>query len=320
MKQIILDSPKQFKIGIEKAVGVGLEGNFENVILCGVGGSAMPGILLIDGFGDELKIPVYIHRSYGLPVQTNEKSLVICLSFSGNTEEAISSFKNSLKKGLKPVVITTGGKLKQMAKENSLPCCIIPNDCVQPRFGTGYLFSALVKILSNCGVLPDKTQEILSLKENLNPETFEKKGQELAQKIAHKTPIIYSSNNYKSIARICKIKFNENSKIMAFWNYFPELNHNEMCGLTTNNNFFIFILKDKNDNPQVIKRMEITAELIKEANAGVEIIEMLGKNKLEKMFNTLLLFDWASYYLALALGVDPVNVPIVENFKKRLAN
>ncbi len=320
MKQIILDSPKQFKIGIEKAVGVGLEGNFENVILCGVGGSAMPGILLIDGFGDELKIPVYIHRSYGLPVQTNEKSLVICLSFSGNTEEAISSFKNSLKKGLKPVVITTGGKLKQMAKENSLPCCIIPNDCVQPRFGTGYLFSALVKILSNCGVLPDKTQEILSLKENLNPETFEKKGQELAQKIAHKTPIIYSSNNYKSIARICKIKFNENSKIMAFWNYFPELNHNEMCGLTTNNNFFIFILKDKNDNPQVIKRMEITAELIKEANAGVEIIEMLGKNKLEKMFNTLLLFDWASYYLALALGVDPVNVPIVENFKKRLVS
>ncbi len=326
MKQIILNSPQQFKIGLERAEGVGFEGNFSNLVLCGVGGSAMPGILIADAFGDELKIPLYIHRSYGLPYQANEKSLVICLSFSGNTEETISSFESALQKGLRPVVITTGGKLEQMALEKGLPCCVVPNDCLQPRFGTAYLFAGLIKILINSGLLNQEVEnKILSLKENLKPETFEKEGEKLAKKLIGKTPVIYSSDKYKSIARICKIKFNENSKTMAFWNYFPELNHNEMVGLTTAkskgqkaSSFYFLILKDSQDNPKIIKRIELTKELIKEAGCEVESIKMIGANKLEKMFNTLLLFDFASYYLALALGVDPISVPIVENFKKRL--
>ncbi|MBM4177392.1 hypothetical protein FJ208_01145, partial [Candidatus Gribaldobacteria bacterium] len=233
MKQIILDFPKQFKIGVEKAGNIGLAGEFDNLILCGVGGSAMPGILLLDSFGEELKIPIFIHRSYSLPKTANEKSLIICISFSGNTEETISSFEEALKMGFSVVALTTGGKLEQMAKEKALPCCVVPNDCLQPRFGTGYLFGALIKILVNSNILAQKAErEILLLKESLKPETFENKGKELADKLVSKIPVIYSSDKYKSIARIIKIKFNENSKIMTFWNYFPELNHNEMVGYT----------------------------------------------------------------------------------------
>ncbi|MCG2690046.1 hypothetical protein L6252_02085, partial [Candidatus Parcubacteria bacterium] len=166
--------------------------------------------------------------------------------------------------------------------------------------------------------------------ENLKPETFEGKGKELADKLVGRVPIIYSSDKYKSIARICKIKFNENSKIMAFWNYFPELNHNELVGYTNkfvnqksktkNQNYCVIILKDNQSEARIIKRMELTAELIKEAGCEVETIEMIGANKLEKMFNTLLLFDFTSYYLALANNIDPVAVKIVEDFKKRLVS
>ena len=334
MKQIILNSPKQFKVGVEKAKDIGIRGDFENIVICGLGGSAMPGILLQDAFSEDLKIPVFIHRSYALPavalakVGLASKSLIVCISFSGNTEETLSSYKEAEEKGFSVIALTTGGKLAEMAQQNSLPYCLIPNDCLQPRFGTGYLFSALIKILINSGLLDQKVEnKILSLKESLRPATFEKKGQELAKKLMGKTPVVYSSNNYKSIARISKIKFNENSKIMAFWNYFPELNHNEMAGFTKAkskkqkaNSFYAIILKDTTENPKIIKRMELTAELIKEAGADVEIIEMPGKTRLEKMFNTLLIFDWTSYYLALANNIDPISVPIVEDFKKRLVN
>ncbi|MDD5433684.1 MAG: SIS domain-containing protein, partial [Candidatus Pacebacteria bacterium] len=129
------------------------------------------------------------------------------------------------------------------------------------------------------------------------------------------------SSQYKSVAKIWKIKFNENSKIMAFWNYFPELNHNEMVGLTNlKGGFYFIILKDSNDNPKILKRMEITANLIKEAGAEVDFIEMPGITKIEKILNSLLLGDWASYYLALAYEQDPVPVYIVESFKKKLAD
>jgi glucose/mannose-6-phosphate isomerase len=325
MKQIILDSPKQFKIGLENAQGVGVKGKFSNVVICGLGGSAMPGILLCDAFGDELKLPIYIHRSYNLPRIADKKSLILCISFSGNTEETISAYQEAINKKYKVIALSTGGKLEQMAKINKTPYCLVPNDCLQPRFGTGYLFGALAQILSNCNILPkEKIQEIASLKEGLKPETFEQQGRQLAEKLIDKTPIIYASDQYKSIARIIKIKFNENSKTMAFWNYFPELNHNEMCGFAnlksqiSNCKYYFIILKDEQENPQIIKRMELTAQIIKEAGSDVEIITMQGENKLEKMFNTLLLGDWASYHLAIALGLDPISVPMVENFKKRL--
>jgi len=318
MKQIILDSPKQLKIGIEKATGIGIKSNFDNIVICGLGGSAMPAVLLID-FIPNLKIPVYTHRAYGLPNGANKKSLIVCISFSGNTEETLSAYNEAVEKGYNVIALTTGGELKRIAKEKGLPCCVVPNDCTQPRFGTGYLFASLIKILENSGILENKSKEIIALASELNPASFESEGKALATKLVDKIPVVYASEQYKSIARINKIKFNENSKIMAFWNYFPELNHNEMVGLTNlKGNFYFLILKDNNDNPKNIKRMDLFSQLAKEKGAGVDIIEMQGETKLKKMFNALLLFDWISYYLALAYNVDPIAVKIVEDFKKQL--
>lgn len=324
MRNIILNFPKQFEVGIKAAEHIKLESSFDNIIICGVGGSALPGNLLLDMA--DISIPIFIHRDYGLPKIASEKSLIICISFSGNTEETLSAYQEAIEKSFKPLVICTGGKMQELAEQNNLPVVIVPNDCLQPRFGTGYLVSALIKILDNCGITNNLSQEILKMAKNLTPESFEAQGKILGENLLNKIPVVYSSNQYKSAARIWKIKFNENSKIMAFWNYFPELNHNEMVGLSTNNkkqitnnNFHFIILRDNDDNPKILKRMEITADLIKENGGDVEIIGMQGATKIEKIFNSLLLGDWASYYLALAYMQDPVPVEIVEKFKKQLS-
>ncbi len=323
MKQVILDFPKQFEIGAKAAENIKIEGDFENIVICGVGGSALPGSLLLDMA--DISVPVFIHRDYGLPKIASEKSLIVCISFSGNTEETVSAYQEAIEKNYKVIAICTGGKLKEMAQQNNLPVAIVPNDCLQPRFGTGYLVSALTKILENCGMVANISQEVLKIAKNLRPENFEAQGKALAEKLVSKIPIVYSSKQYKTIARIWKIKLNENAKTMAFWNYFPELNHNEMVGYTRIKNqesriknFYIIILKDNEDNPKILKRMELTADLIKENRADVETIEMQGETKMEKIFNTLLLGDWVSYYLALTYGQDPTPVHIVEDFKKRL--
>ncbi|MDO8524384.1 MAG: bifunctional phosphoglucose/phosphomannose isomerase [bacterium] len=322
MKQIILNFPQQFAIGAKAAEDIKLAGPFDNIIICGVGGSALPGTLLLDIA--DVSIPVLVHRDYGLPKIASEKSLIICISFSGNTEETLSAYEEAVSKGYPVIALSTGGKLEELAKQNNLPVVIVPNDCLQPRFGTGYLASSVIKILDNCKITDNLSQEILEIADNLKPENLEARGKTLGEKLLNKVPVVYSSNQYKSVSLIWKIKFNENSKIMAFWNFFPELNHNEMVGLTNiksqiaNCKYYFIILRDNQDDPRIIKRMEITANLIKESGGEVEIIEMQGATKIEKIFNALLLGDWASYYLALSYGQDPVPVAIVEKFKKQL--
>jgi glucose/mannose-6-phosphate isomerase len=155
--------------------------------------------------------------------------------------------------------------------------------------------------------------------ENLKRLNLENQGKNLAQKLTNKIPIIYASDKFKDIAKIWKIKFNENSKTQAFWNYFPELNHNEMVGFTNlQGNFHIIILKDKEDHPRIQKRMAIITDLLKKKGIEVATIDVLGEDLLTKIFSTLMLGDWASYYLALEYGIDPTPVEIVEDFKKKM--
>ena len=323
MKQIILDFPKQFKQGIESANDIKVSGKFNNIILCGIGGSALPGNVLT--IIENLPIPFYIHRDYELPRFANKNSLIICISFSGNTEETISAYEKAKEIGCQILSITTGGNLAELANQNNSPLVLVPNNGIQPRCATGLLVATLLKTLANSGIINDPTNELLDLAISLNPETFEAQGKVLAKKLVDKIPVVYASNQFKYLARIWKIKFNENSKIMAFWNYFPELNHNEMVGLTNiksqiaNCKYYFIILKDKDDHPRILKRMQLTADLIREAGADVDFIEIAGKTKLEKIFNCLLLGDWVSYYLALAYNINPEPVKIVEEFKKRMA-
>jgi len=321
MKKVIMEFPKQFPIGLDVAKDIRIFGDFNQLIFCGMGGSALPGtILKMLQIFYGWPINIRIHRSYGLPTRLSPRPLIFTISYSGNTEEAISSYQEAKEKNLSGIGISTNGKLAELCKKDKNLWVKLPKAKIQPRQAVGFQFASIVKLLSNSNIIKDLDEEILDMSKFLKPKTLEKQGKELAQKIKGKIPIIYASDKYRALAQIWKINFNENSKSPAFWNYFPELNHNEMEGMAhTTAPFHVLILRDKKlDHPKILKRMTITAELLKEKGIKVSTIDIQGLNVLTKVFSNYLLASWVSYYLALEYEIDPSPVKTVEEFKKRL--
>lgn len=328
LHQVILDFPKQFLIGLEagkKIPSLPFKPQFSNIIISGMGVSALSGDLLgLLAFDLELSLPIIVHRDYGLPKEASKKSFIVCPSYSGNTEETLSAFKEALKRKLKVVAIASGGKLIEFAKKNKIPFAKVPSG-IQPRLALGYQFSCLLGILRKYKLLPPKVEnKILSLERILKPKALENKGKDLAKKLLGKIPLVYSSRKNLALARIWKIRFNENSRVPSFFNVFPELNHNEMTGIgegkdrALRKKFFLILLQDKSDHPRVKRRMEILSSIFSERGIKNLIIYMKEKDIFEKIFSSLLLSDWVSFYLAIFSGQDPTPLQLVEKFKKML--
>ena len=322
MKEIILNFPKQFKVGLERTPKLTIKKPIRGLCICGMGGSALPGSILYSWINiKKIDLPVIVNRDYSLPHRIKKGWLVVCISYSGNTEETLSCFKEALKNKLKLVSIGSGGKLENLSKKYRIPFVKIPSG-IPPRTAIGYQFGALVGILQKYGIFSKKDVQELLVLEKINACEFENFGKKLSEKLVKKIPIIYASNQFKVAARIWKIAFNENTKIPAFWNYFPELNHNEMTGFakfkTQNSDFYFIILRDKNDHQRIKKRMHLTVEILKKTGIKGEIIDLKGKTYLEKLFNSIILGFWTSYYLAKTYKIDPVSVKLVEEFKKKL--
>jgi len=298
----------------------------KRVIICGVGGSN-----LASGFLEMVRpdLEILTHRSYGLPVTVSKNDLIIISSYSGNTEEALDSFEKAVSGRFNVVAITMGGKLLELVKEKNIPYIQIPQTGIEPRMALGYSLIAMLKAVND----EENLIKVQEFGKNFNPENFEKEGRGFAEKLAGKTPIIYSSWNNKAIAYAWKIKFNETAKIPAFFNVFPELNHNEMVGFVAANKesklgfekekpslninpHFIF-LKDKEDHFRIQKRMEITEAMLKEKGFGVEVID-LESSVFEKTFNSLALIDYASYHFAQNSGLDPEDSSTIEEFKEKM--
>ena len=284
-----------------------------------MGGSAIAPLLLKTW---KEEFPIIIHRDYGLPklsIKELKNKLIILSSYSGNTEEVIDAFEKSKEKNLKMAVISTGGKLLSLAKENNIPYIELPNNGIQPRSALGFSIKAFLKFTGE----ESELNKISKLTENLNPAVYEKNGKTLAQKMKNYIPIIYASNRNLSLAYNWKIKFNETCKIPAFCNIFPELNHNEMTGFDVKDStrklsdkFYFIILKDMEENPRISKRIKILEKLYKNRNLQIEIIELEKKDIWQKIFSTLILADWVTYYSALEYGADPEQIPMIEEFKK----
>jgi glucose/mannose-6-phosphate isomerase len=329
MRQIILDFPKQFRIGIEAAQGVSLKPGVlmrwpENIIVCGMGGSALPGDILVT----LRPLDVFSYKSYRLPPQAGNESLIICISYSGDTEETLSSFSEAVNRKLPLISITTGGKLAELSKKYDVPLVKIPGPLIPPRLALGEMFAALVQVLVNHHILgPEISEEILKVGEFLKSGEFENQGKKLAKKFFGKIPIIYASRRFREIGWIWKNSLNETAKVLAICNYFPELNHNETVGFwrinemqIPNEKLYVIILRDPEDShPRILKQMEISKDLIEEEGIKVEFIDMKGKNMLEKIFSTVILGFWTAYWLAIEYKIDPTPVKAIEEFKRRLA-
>lgn len=319
LRQIILALPEQFPAGIKAAEKIKSGGNFEKILVCGMGGSAQPADIL-DIFLKyaKISIPLFVHRDYGLPAIADKKTLVICISYSGNTEETVSAYKEARRKNLKIAAISSGGLLAKLCKQDNVPIAIVPS-VFPPRCALGYQFSALLKILVNCGIIKTNLNNLASLEKELKPAALEGEGKKIAGMVKNRIPVVYASRSFRSLAKIWKIKFNEHAKTAAFFNYFPEVNHNEMTGFTKpRGKFLIIIMRDKNDHPMIQKRMKITADLFRKMCTPVYFIDIKGKNIFSKIFNTNTLGEWSAFYLAKEYNMDPIQIKMQEEFKKRL--
>jgi glucose/mannose-6-phosphate isomerase len=325
---VIKNIPDQLIQGLELAKDVKVEGQFKAIEISGMGGSALPGNLLRIYLHylfhkdpeKNHRFGIFQNRFYSLPPEAFDNCLNIVSSYSGNTEETVSSFEQVLKNNLPCIGIAAGGKILEMCREKNIPCVKMPGG-VQPRMMTATNFAAVFQVLVNSGMIEDKKAElegtVARLKENT--DEFEELGKKIAEETAGKTPVVCGSTKFKSLAMIWKIMFNENAKTPAFWNFFPELNHNEMVGFTKQQGkFHAIMLRDQNDHSRNIKRYQITADILKNYGVDSTIIDMPEGPILYRIFATLQIGCWASYYLALKYEIDPTPVDMVEELKEKL--
>lgn len=328
LEAVILRSPEQFAAGRAAAQG-GLPaealakwGSIQRVLVAGMGGSWMAGALFRDA--GLAKVRIDMHRGYDLPPMPKKGTLVIASSFSGNTEETLSAYDAARTAGLPLIGIAAGGELEKRCAADGIPFVKIPADppTMQPRYATGYGVGIFTRLLEALGLaeagVRQAVEAVGAFLRNFMT-TARERGEALVPKLQGVTPIIYASDRFASVARIWKIKINENAKTPAFWNVFPELNHNEMIGWSRpQGKFHAVYLRAADEHPRVQKRFEITQALLREKGISASLVPIEGKNLAEQIFSTLLVGDWASYGLALAYGIDPSPVPMVEKLKKRL--
>ncbi|MBN1690459.1 MAG: bifunctional phosphoglucose/phosphomannose isomerase [Dehalococcoidia bacterium] len=303
----------------------------DKVVILGMGGSAIGGDLL-RGLTANLRHPlVLVHRDYDLPAWVDEKTLVIGASYSGNTEETISGFIQALKCNCKRLVISTGGRLSELARQNKVPVFVIEH-VSPPRAALGYGFLPLLALMCNLGFTSAKTADMDGMLKSLI--TLEKSWQEdsptehnqakkLAARLHGKIAVVYGAGILTDVARRWKTQVNENSKQWAFFETLPELNHNAVLGYRhpadIADRLYVVFLRCRSLHPRTQIRYKITGELLDKRNIPHQYVDSHGGNDLKHVMSLVLLGDWVSYYLAMLNGIDPSPVPEIDLLKKRLA-
>ena len=334
-KQVLLNFHQQIEDGLQlfKESKVRLDSSrIKNILYFGMGGSGITGELLADVLFDELLIPLKVVRGYLSPAHCSSETLVIVSSYSGNTEETLSALQASMDKGAQILVITSGGKLAEMAAENDWSFIKIPSG-LMPRQALGYLFFPLYHLLGSANLIQnyekDLTKFIKFIADLNKKNDYPHAGQhvlslDLARTIQGKIPVIYSTAPYlKTISKRWQNQIQENSKSPAFANNLPEMNHNEIVGWESQiddlERFIVIFLENENPHPRIQKRIELSKKIIKER--GIEVVDIYtcGTTVMEKVFSLIVLGDWMSYFLALAYKKDPATIKNIDFLKKEMA-
>ena len=287
----------------------------DKFIVAGMGGSNLAAGIIKSW---KPKLDVIIHRDYGLPDMEErelKERLIILSSYSGTTEETVSAFNEALSRELPLIVITAGSELLDLAQKNNIPYIKLPDIKAHPRFAVGLSIMAALKAMNEESVLNDIGGEATLL----NAGDCEDAGKNLAHGLEGKIPLIYSSSRNRGLAYFWKNNFNETTKIPAFFNLFPELNHNEMASFGKfADKFACIFLADPDDEPRIQKRMDATAKILEDRGLAVLKADIAGLSLWHKSFASILTAFWTSYYLAEHYSVDPEDVSIIEEFKSAL--
>jgi glucose/mannose-6-phosphate isomerase len=305
----------------------------DNVVIAGMGASAISGDIMTSLLRDKLDVPLFVNREYDLPKWVNKDTLVICISYSGNTDETLSSFKIAYQKKCKLICLSTGGKLQELAEKRQVPFVKIPAG-IQPRAATAYLLFPSIIFLKKIGLLKTTidtdiqetisvTQDFIATNSKAVPEE-NNQAKQLASKLFNTIPQIYGWGVYTPIAIRWRHQFNENSKIIARTDIAPECNHNDIVGWSANpeisKQFSCVLFRDRDEETiDMTTRLNFMRDLFRNTAGTVLEVSPKGKSQLAKMMSLMCLGDFTSCYMAVLRGVDPSPVDIITELKKRLA-
>lgn len=299
----------------------------DRIIIAGMGGSAIGGDLMRDWLKDRITVPLEVYRGYELPIYANNSTLVVAVSYSGDTEETVSAYKDALKKKCMVVAVCSGGALAKLAGENKTPVILVPTGFM-PRFAISHLFLSLAVVFEKVGListddeLADAIAILKSVRKEIGRASPSEKNisKQIALKVGDRIPTIYGFGPYKAVAKRIKTQFNENAKVPAKWEFFPELTHNEIVGYESDLSKALFpiFIRDPTESNKYRARIEITKEIVSEKCEIVEIYPW-GKQKLAKMLSIMYMGDFASVYTALLRGVDPTPIKEITRIKQALA-
>ncbi len=326
---------------IDEAIRIGesfepprsLGDSVERILFVGMGGSAIGGDVIRSLASVEPSIPIAVSRHYDLPSSADSKTLCIFSSYSGNTEETLSAFKQGMQRKVKRLAITSGGELARLSGEARVPLIQIPTG-FPPRCALGYSVFPVLKALAKLKLWKwdaSAVEETLSslrgsVKRKFGPDipASENPAKRLAEALHERFVVIYAGTELlESAALRFRNQIEENAKAIASHHVVPEMNHNEILGWSFPKKLVpqcaCVFLQDSKDHARIQLRMKITRDHI--ARQGAQTFEIVseGKSSLARLFSVISLGDWISFYLALLYGIDPTPVPVIEHLKKELA-
>ena len=336
MYDLIYRFPSQFEDVLNITDAVELPNwntsQIKNIVVAGLGGSAIGGDLVRSYLAEKLTIPFFISRNYTLPNFVDESTLVFISSYSGNTEETLSAYDDAQKRKAKMIAISSGGKVKEKVLQDKITWVNIPKG-FQPRAALGYSFVPILVMLGRLGFVQGEKDQIKGTKDFLssNRSKYEMElgveknfAKKIASELHKKLPIIYAAtDHFDAVSTRWKGQICENAKMLAFSNVFPEFNHNELVGWKIlseyRDDLIVVILKDREDHPRIKTRMEIVKGIIEKEGVRVIGAESCGETLLSRMFSLIQLGDFISFYLAILNGEDPTPVKVIDFLKNELA-
>ncbi len=302
------------------------------VVILGMGGSAIGGDLVSSLAASEAKLPILIHRDYNLPAFVDAQTLVIASSYSGMTEETLSSFEQALETEAKKLVISTGGKLKAMAEKENVPVFIFDYKA-QPRAALPFSFLPILCFLQRLGFVSDKSADVtetvkvlLELSQRINEGVplSRNSAKQLANKLYGHLPVIYGADILSEVAHRWKTQFNENSKAWAFYEVFPELNHNAVVGYQfppeLASKIIVVLLRSASLSKRIQLRYQATCQLLDRAKVSYQLVDGEGTSPLSQMLSLVLFGDYTSYYLAMLYKINPSPVKAIDYLKEQLGH
>jgi len=334
MHQSIYEFSDHLMQAVEIGKSIALKNQYSdihNVVVAGMGGSAIGGDVARLLCKNELKVPMVVSRNYTLPGWVNKNTLVICSSYSGNTEETLAAFEHARDKGAQIVGISTGGILSEKMAEFELDLVTIPGG-LQPRAALGFSLVPMLFLMKQTGLigpetmdqLPDAASFIASIRDQYGKQSDDNPTYSLAQRIYKTIPVIYGETDATgTLAVRFKGQLSENAKMLAYCNELPEMNHNEIVGFKNNqdilNHISIIWLKDEKDHPRIAVRQDSTREIIGDLCANHEVISAQGDSAAIRYLQLIHYGDWVSYWCAILHQTNPTPVKKIDRLKAILS-